>query len=139
MSKKQLIFATTVAAIPGAVLLVFLVMGLLQGMLSDTATVSPLLWVVWVVAALGSAIIAFLPIAIMFFPGLLPDPALAAAETHEAEAVPAPAARPQEGAFEDEEEFDEDFEDSEGEQLFEEDALDDDYDDDFSDSFEEDE
>ncbi len=67
MSKKQMILLSFIAAIPGAILLAFLVMGLLQGMLSDTATVKVTLWIVWVLAATGSAAVAFLPFALMFF------------------------------------------------------------------------
>jgi hypothetical protein len=146
MSKKQLILVSIVAAVPGALLLVFLVLGLLQGMLSDGATVSVTLWIVWVLAALGSASAAFLPFAIMFFPGLMPEPsaAIAAAPAGIAAAPqrPTPSTDDDEDEFEDgEEEFEEDadFEDDdaedEGEQLFDDDALEDDFDDEFDDSF----
>ena len=151
MSKKQMILLSFIAAIPGAILLAFLVMGLLQGMLSDTATVKVTLWIVWVLAATGSAAVAFLPFALMFFPGLMPVPA-AAADASGGAGVGASASRKSAPSVDDEEgedyepndgesEFNEDSEYSEsgddGEQLFDNDALDDDFDDDLGDSFDE--
>jgi len=146
MSKKQLILVSSIAAIPGAILLVFLVMGLLQGMLSDTATVSVVLWIVWVLAALGSASVAFLPFAIMFFPGLMPEPAAAgfipADEPAAGSRKSQPVDEDDDAADDDQEEYedDADSEDSEddGEQLFEDDALGDDFDDEYGDSFDDD-
>jgi len=122
-------------------------MGLLQGMLSDTATVSVMLWIVWVLAALGSASVAFLPFAIMFFPGLMPEPA--AAEFVPADTPAAGSRKPQpvdedddEAIDEDQDEYEDDadseYSDDEGEQLFEDDALGDDFDDEYSDSFDDD-
>lgn len=139
MNKKQLIAVSFVAAIPAAALLVFLVLGLLQGMLSDGATVSAVLWVVWVLAALGALSMAFLPFAIMFFPGLMPDPALATAAAApgfagaagKKSSQPADADEYEEGA----EEFSEDTEAAEddGEQLFEDGAMEDSYEDEYED------
>lgn len=139
MNKKQFIAVSFVAAVPAAALLVFLVLGLLQGMLSDGATVSPVLWVVWVLAALGALSMAFLPFAIMFFPGLMPDPALVtAAGASGLAAAPGktssqPAAA--DGFEEGEEEFSEDTEAAEddGEQLFDDGAMEDSYDDEYED------
>ena len=142
MTKKQYILVSIVAAVPAAALLVFLVLGLLQGMLSDGATVSVVLWIVWVLAALGSASVAFLPFAIMFFPGLMPEPSLAAAGVSDNFAAPSRKSEPM--ADDEESSFDEDVEESEysddeeGEQLFEDDALGDDFDDEYSDSFDDD-
>ncbi len=152
MSKKQMILLSFIAAIPGAILLAFLVMGLLQGMLSDTATVKVTLWIVWVLAATGSAAVAFLPFALMFFPGLMPVP-VAAADVSGGAGIGASASRKSATSVDDEEgeedyepddgesEFNEDSEYSEsgddGEQLFDNDALDDDFDDDLGDSFDE--
>lgn len=145
MSKKQLILVSSIAAIPGAILLVFLVMGLLQGMLSDTANVSVMLWIVWVLAALASASVAFLPFAIMFFPGLMPEPAAAGFNPSDEPAAGSRRSQPvdEDGAADDDQdeyEDDVDSEDSEddGEQLFEDDALGDDFDDEYSDSFDDD-
>jgi hypothetical protein len=138
MNKKQFIAVAFVAALPAAALLVLLVLGLLQGMLSDGATVSPVLWVVWVLAALGALSMAFLPFAIMFFPGLMPAPALAAAAAAPGFAAPdkkssqpADADNYEEG----EEEFSEDTEAAEddGEQLFDDGTMEDGYDDDYED------
>lgn len=142
MTKKQYILVSIVAAVPAAALLVFLVLGLLQGMLSDGATVSVVLWIVWVLAALGSASVAFLPFAIMFFPGLMPEPSLAAVGVSDNFAAPSRRSEPM--ADDEESSFDEDVEESEysddeeGEQLFEDDALGDDFDDEYSDSFDDD-
>ena len=138
MNKKQLIAVSFVAAIPAAALLVFLVLGLLQGMLSDGATVSVVLWIVWVLAALGALSMAFLPFAIMFFPGLMPDPALAtAAAASGFAAAPGKKTQPAEAdEFEEgEEEFSEDTEEAEddGEQLFDDDAMEDSYEDEYED------
>ena len=144
MTKKQYILVSSVAALPAAALLVFLVLGLLQGMLSDTATVSPVLWIIWVLAALGSASVAFLPFAIMFFPGLMPEPSLAAAGVSDNFAAPSRKSEPvddegdEDNEFEDDEEESEYSDDEEGEQLFEDDALGDDFDDEYSDSFDDD-
>ncbi len=141
MSKKQLILVSSIAAIPGAILLAFLVMGLLQGMLSDTATVSVMLWIVWVLAALGSASVAFLPFAIMFFPGLMPEPAAAGFVPAGDQAAGSRKSQPvdEEAGDEDQEEYEDDadseYSEDEGEQLFEDDALGDDFDDEYSDSF----
>lgn len=139
MNKKQLIAVSFVAAIPAAALLAFLVLGLLQGMLSDGATVSVTLWIVWVLAALGSLSMAFLPFAIMFFPGLMPDPALAAAATASGFA-PAPGKKSAEPGEVDEygegeNEFAEDTDgaEDEGEQLFDDDAMEDSFDDEYED------
>ena len=139
MNKKQLIAVSFVAAIPAAALLAFLVLGLLQGMLSDGARVSVVLWVVWVLAALGSLSMAFLPFAIMFFPGLMPDPALAAAAGASGLAA-APGTKPSQpieaDEFEEGEgEFAEDTDgvEDEGEQLFDDDAMEDSYDDEYED------
>lgn len=135
MNKKQLIAVSFVAALPAAALLAFLVLGLLQGMLSDGAKVSVTLWIVWVVAAVGSLSMAFLPFAIMFFPGLMPDPALAAAAaaTGFAAAPGNKSAQPAEADDyeEGENEFAEDTDEAEadGEQLFDDDALEDSYED----------
>ena len=139
MNKKQFIAVSFVAAVPAAALLAFLVLGLLQGMLSDGATVSVVLWIVWVLAALGALSIAFLPFAIMFFPGLMPDPALAgaaaaagiAAAPGKKSAEPAEADEFDEG----EEEFSEDTEaaEDEGEQLFDDDAMEDNFEDEYED------
>lgn len=146
MTKKQYILVSIVAAVPAAALLVFLVLGLLQGMLSDSATVSPVLWIVWVLAALGSASVAFLPFGIMFFPGLMPEPSLAAAGVSDRLAAPSRKSEPVTDDEGDEEnESEDDGEESEysddeeeGEQLFEDDALGDDFDDEYSDSFDDD-
>jgi hypothetical protein len=146
MTKKQYILVSIVAALPAAALLVFLVLGLLKGMLSDSATVSPVLWIVWVLAALGSASVAFLPFGIMFFPGLMPEPSLAAAGVSDRLAAPSRKSEPVTDDEGDEEnEFEDDGEESEysddeeeGEQLFEDDALGDDFDDEYSDSFDDD-
>ena len=141
MNKKQLIAVSTVAAIPGAALLVFLVLGLLQGMLSDTASVSVTLWIIWVFAAVGSLVVAFLPFAIMFFPGLMPEPAMADAGTPGTDVAPSPSQKPSEqeddddDEYVDDDEFDDDDADDDGEQLFEDDALEDDFDDDFDDEY----
>jgi hypothetical protein len=139
MNKKQFIAVSFVAAVPAAALLVFLVLGLLQGMLSDGATVSAVLWVVWVLAALGALSMAFLPFAIMFFPGLMPDPALATAAAASGLAA-APGRNPSQpaeadGYEEGEEEFSEDTEAAEddGEQLFDDGAMEDSYDDEYDD------
>jgi hypothetical protein len=140
MNKKQFIAVSFVAAVPAAALLVFLVLGLLQGMLSDGATVSPVLWIVWVLAALGALSMAFLPFAIMFFPGLMPDPALATAAAAASGLAAAPgkkSSQPAEadGYEEGEEEFSEDTEAAEddGEQLFDDGAMEDSYDDEYED------
>ncbi|MFO1002018.1 MAG: hypothetical protein U0936_16920 [Planctomycetaceae bacterium] len=138
MNKKQFIAVSFVAALPAAALLVFLVLGLLQGMLSDGATVSAVLWVVWVLAALGALSMAFLPFAIMFFPGLMPDPALAAAAAPGFSPAPErKSAQPTEADEfdEGEEEFSEDAEAAEddGEQLFDDGALEDSYEDEYED------
>ena len=146
MTKKQYILVSIVAALPAAALLVFLVLGLLKGMLSDSATVSPVLWIVWVLAALGSASVAFLPFGIMFFPGLMPEPSLAAAGVSDRLAAPSRKSEPVTDDEGDEEnESEDDGEESEysddeeeGEQLFEDDALGDDFDDEYSDSFDDD-
>jgi len=146
MTKKQYILVSIVAAFPAAALLVFLVLGLLQGMLLDSATVSPVLWIVWVLAALGSASVAFLPFGIMFFPGLMPEPSLAAAGVSDRLAAPSRKSEPVTDDEGDEEnESEDDGEESEysddeeeGEQLFEDDALGDDFDDEYSDSFDDD-
>jgi hypothetical protein len=145
MTKKQYILVSIVAAVPAAALLVFLVLGLLQGMLSDGATVSPALWIVWVLAALGSASVAFLPFAIMFFPGLMPEPSLVGAGGSENLAAPSRQSEPladdddgEESAFDEDSEESEYADDEEGEQLFEDDALGDDFDDEYSDSFDDD-
>ncbi len=143
MNKKQLIAVSTVAAIPGAALLVFLVLGLLQGMLSDTATVSVTLWIIWVFAAVGSLVVSFLPFAIMFFPGLMPDPAMADTGNSGTDVAPSPSRKSSDNEEEedehvDDEEFDDDDAVDDGEQLFEDDALEDDFDDEYGDSFEDD-
>ncbi len=139
MNKKQLIAVSFVAAFPAAILLFFLVLGLLQGMLSDGATVSVVLWIVWVLAALGALSMAFLPFAIMFFPGLMPDPALATAAAASGFAA-APGKKSSQSAEADEfdegeEEFSEDTEAAEddGEQLFDDGALEDSYEDEYED------
>jgi hypothetical protein len=139
MNKKQLIAVSFVAAIPAAALLAFLVLGLLQGMLSDGARVSVVLWIVWVLAALASLSMAFLPFGIMFFPGLMPDPALAAAAGASGFAA-APGKKSSQPAeadeFEEGEgEFAEDTDgvEDDGEQLFDDDAMEDNYDDEYED------
>lgn len=144
MNKKQVIAVSTVAAIPAMGLLVFLVLGLLQGMLADGARVSIVLWIVWALAALSSILVAFLPFAIMFFPGLMPESA--AASITDSSAGPGTAAPGRDRVADDDiaDDADEDeFEDSaetadDGEQLFEDDALDQEYDDEFGDSFDDD-
>ena len=139
MNKKQFIAVSFVAALPAAALLAFLVLGLLQGMLSDGATVSPVLWVVWVLAAVAALSMAFLPFAIMFFPGLMPDPALAAAAGAAGFAsAPDKTSTPPADADEftdGEEEFAEDTDgvDDDGEQLFDDDAIEDSYEDEYED------
>ena len=138
MTKKQYILVSIVAAVPAAALLVFLVLGLLQGMLSDSATVSPVLWIVWVLAALGSASVAFLPFGIMFFPGLMPEPSLAAAGVSDRLAAPSRKSEPVTDDEGDEEKSEYSDDEEEGEQLFEDDALGDDFDDEYSDSFDDD-
>jgi hypothetical protein len=148
MNKKQVIAVSTVAAIPAMGLLVFLVLGLLQGMLADGARVSVVLWIVWVLAALSSILVAFLPFAIMFFPGLMPEPATAGVLNSPAEtAKPAPGRKSSAADEDADDALDEDVEDAvddagddeaEGEQLFEDDALDQDFDDEFGDSFDDD-
>lgn len=141
MNKKQVIAVSFIAAIPAIGLLVFLVLGLLQGMLSDGATVSITLWIVWVLAALASVVVGFLPFAILFFPGLMPEPATAGADNSGLSDAPSvPVRRSLDG---DDEDAEEDFEETgdgedEGEQLFEEDALEQDFDDEFGDSFDDD-
>ena len=139
MNKKQFIAVSFVAAIPAAALLAFLVLGLLQGMLSDGARVSVVLWIVWVLAALGSLSMAFLPFGIMFFPGLMPDPTLAAAAGASGFAA-APgnkSSQPVEGdeVEEGESDFAEDTDGVEdnGEQLFDEDSMEDSYEDEYED------
>jgi hypothetical protein len=144
MNKKQVIAVSTVAAIPAMGLLVFLVLGLLQGMLSDGARVSVVLWIVWVLAALSSILVAFLPFAIMFFPGLMPEHAAAGVRDSVAgETTAAPGRKPIADDEDADEAADEEFDDAgdgedEGEQLFEDDALDQDFDDEFGDSFDDD-
>lgn len=138
MNKKQVIAVSFVAAIPAIGLLVFLVLGLLKGMLSDGATVSVTLWIVWVLAAFASIVVGFLPFALLFFPGLLPEHATAGADDLAMSGAPAAPVRKQ--PSDDDEGTDEDFEESdevedEGEQLFEDDALDQDFDDEFGNSF----
>jgi hypothetical protein len=142
MNKKQVIAVSTVAAIPALGLLVFLVLGLLQGMLADGARVSIVLWIVWVLASLSSILVAFLPFAIMFFPGLMPEPAAAGVVDSSASAgTSAPGRKP---STDDDEAAEEELEDAgasddEGEKLFEDDAMDQEFDDEFGDSFDDDE
>ena len=143
MNKKQVIAVSTVAAIPAIGLLVFLVLGLLKGMLSDGATVSVVLWIVWVLAAMGSVVVGFLPFALLFFPGLLPEQATAAAGDSIVGDAPSAPIRNRPGDRD--EAAEEDFEESdaggddEGEQLFEDDAMEEDFDDEFGDSIDDDE
>jgi len=144
MNKKQVIAVSTVAAVPAMGLLVFLVLGLLQGMLADGARVSVVLWIVWVLAALSSILVAFLPFAIMFFPGLMPEPSAAGiSDSSNDAATSAPGRKPASDDGEAEEPLEDEFDDAEesedeGEQLFEDDALDQDFDDEFGDSFDDD-
>lgn len=146
MNKKQVIAVSIVAAIPAIGLLVFLVLGLLKGMLSDGATVSVTLWIVWVLAAMGSVVVGFLPFALLFFPGLLPEQANATAgDSVVGDAPTAPAGkRPVDRDEAADEAGEEDFEESDaggdddGEQLFEDDAMGEDFDDEFGDSFDDD-
>ena len=148
MNKKQMIFVSSVAAIPAAGLLVMLILALLQGMLKDEATVSIVLWIVWMVAVLGCLVIGFVPFAIAFYPGLLPEPATAGAGVGDSAiadssaVVPKRRASPVDDNEEGEQEFDDatsDADADEGEQLFEDGALDDDFDDDFGGGFEDEE
>jgi hypothetical protein len=82
----------------------------------------------------------------MFFPGLMPEPSLAAAGVSDRLAAPSRKSEPVTDDEGDEEnEFEDDGEESEysddeeeGEQLFEDDALGDDFDDEYSDSFDDD-
>ena len=148
MNKKQMIFVSSVAAIPAAGLLVMLILALLQGMLKDEATVSIVLWIVWMVAVLGCLVIGFVPFAIAFYPGLLPEPATAGAGVGDSAiadssaVVPKRRASPVDDNEEGEQEFDDatsDADEDDGEQLFEDGALDDDFDDDFGGGFEDEE
>lgn len=145
MNKKQVIIVSSIAAVPAAALLFVLGLGLLQGMLSDGASVSILLWIIWVVAVLGCVAVAFLPFAIAFYPGLLPAPAVVGAAAGDSSIADSSFGIPQRQSVdsdaldEGEEEFDEDTADSDsGEQLFEDGALDDDFDDDFGNTFDDD-
>lgn len=144
MNKKQMIFVSAVAAIPAAGLLVILILALLQGMLRDGATVSLVLWMVWTLAVLGCLVIAFIPFAIAFYPGLLPEPAAAGAGdssiADSSAAIPKQRASPVDDNEEGEQEFDDATSDADdGEQLFEDGALDDDFDDDFAGGFDDEE
>lgn len=143
MNKKQMIFVSAVAAIPAAGLLVMLILALLQGMLEDGATVSLVLWIVWALAVLACLVIAFIPFAIAFYPGLLPEPVAAgvgdSSIADSSSAIPKRRTSPVDDNEEGEQEFDEATADADdGEQLFEDGALDDDFDDDFGGGFEED-
>lgn len=146
MNKKQMIFVSAVAAIPAAGLLVILILALLQGMLRDGATVSLVLWMVWTLAVLGCLVIAFIPFAIAFYPGLLPEPAAAGTGAGDSSIADSSAAIPKQRAspVDDNEEGEQEFDDAtsdadDGEQLFEDGALDDDFDDDFGGGFDDEE
>lgn len=82
MNRKQFVAAAFAAAIPAYLLIAAMVYALFQGgMLGDDARVSAILWVIFVMAALGGIIVGVLPFAVVIFPGLYPIAA----------AVPAPA------------------------------------------------
>jgi hypothetical protein len=141
MNKRQVIGVSVVAAVPAAILLALLVLGLLQGMLADDASVSIMLWVVWGIAALSCLVVSFLPFAIAFYSGLLPEPVAAGPALGDSVSdttTSLPVQRSDTDEDQGEQEFDEATEDSEGEQLFEEGALED-FDDDFENTFDEDE
>ena len=137
MNKKPMIFLSTVAAIPGAALLTLLIMGLVQGILSDGSDVSVVLWIVWTLAVLGSIAIAALPILIHLLPGLMPESVVATAPIGSS-MIGIPGMGPGSSASSDEmDSEDEGFASSEssetddsGEQIFDDGALDEDFDDD---------
>lgn len=142
MNKKQVFAVSLVAAIPAIGLAVFLGIGLTH-MISDGANVSVLLWIVWGLSMLGALAIGFLPIAILVFKGLLPEPGMAMAGAGAAGVGAAAASTrtaPAGDDVEDEEEFEDsdeesEYEDSEdeGESLFEDGVDDDDFEDEFED------
>ena len=143
MNKKQMIFVSAVAALPAAGLLVMLILALLQGMLLDGAKVSILLWIVWAIAVLGCLSIAFLPFAIAFYPGLLPEPATAGASVGDSSVADSSAGIQMRQANDDADEGDGEFEEdtsdaADSEQLFEDGALED-FDDEFSGGFDDEE
>lgn len=145
MNKKPMIFLSTVAAIPGAILLVFLVMGLLQGILSDGSSVSVVLWIVWILAVLGSLTIAVLPILIHLLPGLMPESVVAAAPIGSSMVGMPGTGMGNAPADSEEMSEDEGFASSDtdetgddGEQIFDDGALEDDFEDDLG-SFDDDE
>lgn len=138
MTKKQLIGVSIVGALPGAALLIFLILGLAQGMLADGATVSVMLWIVWTLAALGSLVATGLPVAILLFPGLMPEPSTATGTDNESPAGSGSAIQPDE-SLDDDEDAENDFEDADdGEKMFDDGEIEDDFDDEY-DSFDDDE
>jgi len=73
MTKKQFVLSAFAAAIPAYLLIGSMVWSLFQGgMLTDQARVSVALWAVFIIVALGGLLIAFLPFAVLIFPGLYP-------------------------------------------------------------------
>lgn len=91
MNRKQFVAAAFAAAIPAYLLIAAMVYALFQGgMLGDEAKVSAVLWVVFVIAALGGIIIGVLPFAVVIFPGLYPIAAAGPASV-------GPAAQPASG------------------------------------------
>ncbi|MFM7057820.1 MAG: hypothetical protein ACKO2P_12950 [Planctomycetota bacterium] len=91
MNRKQFVAAAFAAAIPAYLLIASMVWALFQGgMLGDDAKVSAVLWVVFVIAALGGIMIGVLPFAVVIFPGLYPIAAAGPAT------APGPASRPAE-------------------------------------------
>ncbi|MFN9717900.1 MAG: hypothetical protein ACK58L_04345 [Planctomycetota bacterium] len=143
MNKKQVFAVSLVAAIPAIGLAVFLGIGLTH-MISDGANVSVPLWIVWGLAMLGALIIGFLPLAILIFKGLLPEPGIAMAAAGAVGAISGTtaASRATRAGNDTDEEFlegdDSDYAESDeeddasddGESLFE-DGVEDDFDDDF--------
>jgi hypothetical protein len=88
MTKKQFVFTSFTAAIPAYLLVAAMISSLFQnGMLTDDASVSTTMWVIFTVTGIGVILIGFLPFAVMLFPGLYPT---SGAADHRATAAPAP-------------------------------------------------
>ncbi len=126
MTKKQFVLTSFTAAIPAYLLVAAMISSLFQnGMLTDDASVSTVMWVIFTVTGIGVILIGFLPFAVMLFPGLYPTSGVADNK--------APAAPPAPEKLTSDDDGDDSFEDD----SFDDDASTEDEDaGDFDDDFE---
>lgn len=126
MSKMQFVLTGFAAAVPGYLLIYAMISSLFyDGMLTDDARVSTLMWIVFSVTGVGAILIGFLPFAVVVFPGLYPKSVDVAKETEDSNSS--------KGLDAENELDDEDF----GEQMEDDDTegFDEDFDEDFDEGF----